>query len=431
MAMSLVINVDLEGRRRQVSKEAQKFLSCDAAPGFCFSPLTTGLVPRSCPVLHPPGHLPSQTDLLLHVPGLPIASGHRARVQRVGEHFVVAVIEGRGVGHEFGFATLNQYTRRVMLLADCQSYVRTLHRMRIHMPSPILVPGTALAAYLDVPSTESSIFLSYVQEEFPEVLVEPSARKCWNDGGGLELRSTTSSRASIAAKTANFNWCKYIEPQQPRAHPANVYPIVPMSEYMLLARHGPHELEVARGLGVDHHRAFDGDAADQRRVCGETRVQAVAGVLEERTNSRKGVVSSIAKGSRRTHITGLVRPEDLFEEVHEAPRALNDMDSDKLVASLAASATHLPSRPCTASCATRRSLRVLGAAGEAADWASCAASEGCREGAARVSKNGYWPGYDLSIRLLLNNLPHAAHPHEGASQPDVPFPPRAHGAILL
>lgn len=82
------------------------------------------------------------------------------------------------------------------------------------------------------------------------------------------------------------------------------------------------------------------------------------------------------------------------------------MDSDKLIASLAASDNHLPSLLCTASCATRRSLRALGAAGEAADWASCAASEGCREGAARDDKNGYWPGYDVCTCVGATFLVH-------------------------
>ena len=54
----------------------------------------------------------------------------------------------------------------------------------MHMPSLILVPDTAMAADGDASSAKSSIFLNYVQEEFPGVLVEPVARKYWNDGGG-------------------------------------------------------------------------------------------------------------------------------------------------------------------------------------------------------------------------------------------------------
>ncbi|KZP23419.1 hypothetical protein FIBSPDRAFT_455967 [Athelia psychrophila] len=139
--MALQNYIALKGGRRQVSKEDRKLVLTRAV-----------LLPRSRPVLHPPGHPPSQIDLLLHVLELTMAPSHRARVQRVGEHFFVAVMEGRDVGRELGFAPLNEDTRRVILvqLADCRSYVKTLHRMHIHMHSVTLVPGTALGTDRDV-----------------------------------------------------------------------------------------------------------------------------------------------------------------------------------------------------------------------------------------------------------------------------------------
>ncbi|KZP08283.1 hypothetical protein FIBSPDRAFT_964913 [Athelia psychrophila] len=56
------------------------------------------------------------------------------------------------------------------------------------------MPGTALATDRDVISTKSSIFLNYVQEEFPGALVEPDARKYWNDGGGIKFIKLESAR---------------------------------------------------------------------------------------------------------------------------------------------------------------------------------------------------------------------------------------------
>lgn len=53
----------------------------------------------------------------------------------------------------------------------------------MHMPSLILVPDTALDGG-DASSKKSSIFVNYVQEEFPGVPIEPVLRKYWNDGGG-------------------------------------------------------------------------------------------------------------------------------------------------------------------------------------------------------------------------------------------------------
>jgi len=76
-------------------------------------------------------------------------------------------------------------------LADCPTYVKTLHQMHVHWPSVVLVPETfvANAHGADAANTGSSLLTMFVTEEFPEARVEPVPRKWWSDAaGGYYLR---------------------------------------------------------------------------------------------------------------------------------------------------------------------------------------------------------------------------------------------------
>lgn len=63
--------------------------------------------------------------------------------------------------------------------------------MHIHYPSLILVPDTFIAATdatlasagKKPPTT--SLLVQFIMEEFPDIPVEPVARKYWNDGAGV------------------------------------------------------------------------------------------------------------------------------------------------------------------------------------------------------------------------------------------------------
>jgi hypothetical protein len=69
-------------------------------------------------------------------------------------------------------------------LADCQTYVKTLHQMHLHSPSLVLVPDTFLAASSTKRSASPSLLVEYIREEFPGVQLEPVGRRYWNDTGG-------------------------------------------------------------------------------------------------------------------------------------------------------------------------------------------------------------------------------------------------------
>ncbi|KZP08279.1 hypothetical protein FIBSPDRAFT_1052493 [Athelia psychrophila] len=194
-------------------------------------------------------------------------------------------------------------------LADCHSYVRTLHRVHIHIPSLTLAPDTALATDGYPSSTRLTTFTNYVQEESPRVLVEPGARKCWNDGRDIELihqlcvyedaRTGTILAASdkyyaIPAVCALFN-ARVIDPETA----CNL-------EFVVIMAHNSMQSPVGTLLRVNILAPITVVAA----------IHARPGVVEQ-----------------------LVKSEDLIKEVREAPRALDYMDSDKLVASLPASDT--------------------------------------------------------------------------------------------
>ena len=82
---------------------------------------------------------------------------------------------------------------RDLQLADCPTYVKTLHQMHLHYPSMILVPDTFLSLS-DVSLTSSgkkpqttSLLVQCIMEEFEGVPVEPVMRKYWSDNAGAYI----------------------------------------------------------------------------------------------------------------------------------------------------------------------------------------------------------------------------------------------------
>ena len=75
-------------------------------------------------------------------------------------------------------------------MADCQAYVKTLHQLHIHSPAVILVPDTFLTAAEAsmLPSGKrsgsTSLLLEFIEEEFPNVPLEPIGRRYWNEHNG-------------------------------------------------------------------------------------------------------------------------------------------------------------------------------------------------------------------------------------------------------
>ncbi|KAF8266638.1 muts domain V-domain-containing protein [Lactarius quietus] len=123
--------------------------------------------------------------------------GTTAATSRYEGSFIIALLEGRGVSREVGIAALDRDTGRVMLiqLADCQTYVKTLHQMHLHYPTLVLVPDTFLSPKDSLgPSprnktNHTSLLVQRLCDEFPGVPMEPVLRKFWNEDAGLEFVS--------------------------------------------------------------------------------------------------------------------------------------------------------------------------------------------------------------------------------------------------
>jgi DNA mismatch repair protein MSH4 len=65
-------------------------------------------------------------------------------------------------------------------------------QIHLHNPSLILVPDTFLSA-TDAPlasstktPTSTSLLVQYIAEEFPDVPIQPVARKYWNEQAGQD-----------------------------------------------------------------------------------------------------------------------------------------------------------------------------------------------------------------------------------------------------
>jgi hypothetical protein len=94
--------------------------------------------------------------------------------------------------------------RMYFQVADCQTYVKTIHHLHLHTPSIILIPDTFLTSKgrNNAPNT---ILVECLQEEFQGVPIEPVARKYWNEAAGgvfyyTSLGVFTLRRASPRAK---------------------------------------------------------------------------------------------------------------------------------------------------------------------------------------------------------------------------------------
>ncbi|KAF8607234.1 hypothetical protein BDV93DRAFT_467924 [Ceratobasidium sp. AG-I] len=74
-------------------------------------------------------------------------------------------------------------------IPDCQTYVKTLHHLRLHNPSSILIPDTFMP--MDItPDRKLSLLMESMKDEFGEedgfTEFVPISRKYWNDQNGLE-----------------------------------------------------------------------------------------------------------------------------------------------------------------------------------------------------------------------------------------------------
>ncbi|KAI0324451.1 hypothetical protein GY45DRAFT_1375540 [Cubamyces sp. BRFM 1775] len=265
--------------------------------------------------------------------------------------FIIAVLEGRGVGREVGMAALDKETGRVALiqLADCPTYVKTLHQMHLHCPSMILVPDTFFSLTdTTLPSGASnlhstSVLVQCITDEFDGVPVEPVMRKYWNENAGLEfvnqLTVDDDERAATLVAVSN----KYYALSAASA-------LFKHAELRLNIRFVSSSLLI-RYTQVEGTLLVDSDTARNLELVGNLSARKSAhslfGLLNHtftpmgarllRTNILAPITAKAALEARLDVVEELIQTEDRFNEVKNALKPLNKLDLDKLVSSLAAS----------------------------------------------------------------------------------------------
>ncbi|KAJ3930653.1 MAG: muts domain V-domain-containing protein [Lentinula lateritia] len=287
--------------------------------------------------------------------------------------FVIAVLEGRGVGREVGLAALDKDIGRVVLvqLSDCQTYVKTLHQMHLHKPSLVLVPDTFLSASDTAMAaigssgkraTSTSLLVEFIREEFPDTQLEPISRKYWNETSGLEFiqqlcvedEERAGTILAVSSKYYVLSACsalfKYAEIRQNTRFSAGSLRIKysPVDGTMMIDPESAKNLELVGNMShrKSYHSVFG--------ILNHTYTAMAARLL--RVNILAPITVQTSIDARLDVVEELVQDEDLFNEVRSALKTLNSMDFDKLIATLAASETILTN---SAKAASNRVTQML------------------------------------------------------------------------
>ncbi|KAI0935607.1 hypothetical protein AcV5_003986 [Taiwanofungus camphoratus] len=289
--------------------------------------------------------------------------------------YIVAVLEGRGVAREVGLAALDKDTGRVALiqLADCPTYVKTLHQLHLHSPSLILVPDTFLSIS-DVslasggkkpPST--SVLVQCMMEEFDSIPIEPVMRKYWNEGAGLEFVNQLTVDDNERAATLVTVSSKYYALSAASA-------LFKHAETRLNIRFAASSLLI-RYVQVEGTMMIDPETARNLELVGnmshKKSLHSLFGLLNHtytamgarllRVNILAPISVQASIEARLDVVEELVQTEERFNDVKNALKTLNKVDFDKLISSLAASEARESStaKPAAARVAQMLNLRNI------------------------------------------------------------------------
>ncbi|KAI9452181.1 muts domain V-domain-containing protein [Lactarius psammicola] len=302
------------------------------------------------------------------------AQGTTAATSRCEATFIIALLEGRGIAREVGIAALDRDTARVMLiqLADCQTYVKTLHQMHLHYPALVLVPDTFLSPKDSLrPSsrnkpTSPSLLVQRLCDEFPGVPVEPVLRKFWNEDAGLEFVSQLcvqdEERAAmilavsrkyytLSAASALFKYTE-IKLNTQFTNGSLRIRYVPVDGTMMIDPETVRNLEIVGNMGnaKSPHSLFG--------VLNHCSTPMARRLL--RASLLAPVTVRTALEARLDAVEELVRCEDRFTEVKDALKRLCKVDLDKLISALASNETRAACSARTASLRVTHMLNLRG-----------------------------------------------------------------------
>ncbi|KAL0950493.1 hypothetical protein HGRIS_007304 [Hohenbuehelia grisea] len=291
--------------------------------------------------------------------------------------YVIALFEGRGVAREVGMAALDKDTGKVVMvqLTDCPTYVKTLHQMNLHSPCLIIVPDTFLSS-IDASfgstgggsrTNSNSLLIEYIQEEFPRIQIDPVGRRYWNEAAGLEfinqLCVEDDERAATVVAVSN----KYYALSAASA-------LFKHAEAKLNTRFASGSLRI-RYAAVEGTMMIDTDTARNLELVGNMAsnksTHSLFGILNYtytamasrllRVNLLAPLTSQTAIDARLDVVEELVQTEDMFAAIRAALKAMNKLDFDKLIVSLASSETRVTNiaKPSSARVTQMLNLRNL------------------------------------------------------------------------
>lgn len=111
------------------------------------------------------------------------------------QHMVCAVAESRGISPTVGLAFVNLDTGEAVLcqINDSQTYVRTMHKVRVYCPSEILIVRTA--------SSPKSKLYSIIEEGGDDIGYKITLldRRYWADSAGYDYIQTLAFKEDIEA----------------------------------------------------------------------------------------------------------------------------------------------------------------------------------------------------------------------------------------
>ncbi|KAL2889985.1 MutS protein -like protein 4 [Ceratocystis lukuohia] len=132
--------------------------------------------------------------------GLSTASGRKSRAGSImgndeAENLICALSEARGVVPSVGICFINVSTGEVSMsqICDNQFYVKTIHKLRMHEPSYILVCSTFCS-----PNQKSTLY-SLLEEHIVGSKLVSGDRSMWNEAAGLEYIQNLAFREDAEA----------------------------------------------------------------------------------------------------------------------------------------------------------------------------------------------------------------------------------------
>lgn len=106
-----------------------------------------------------------------------------------------AIAESRGISPTVGLAFVNLDTGEAVLcqINDSQTYVRTIHKLKVHGPSEILIVATA--------SSPKSKLFSIIEENLEDIGSKLTLldRRYWADSTGYEYITTLAFKEDVEA----------------------------------------------------------------------------------------------------------------------------------------------------------------------------------------------------------------------------------------